>query len=356
MTDHQTLLQIANRFATDGAVSSCTPHAGGFINHSFLAETEHGKKYLLQRISSAVFKNVPGLMDNIAKVTAHLSSKEKDPRKVLRIAHTSDGASYVRDADGEYWRMLHFVENSICLQTPETEKDFYEAAVAIGRFQHLLSDFPAETLIESIPDFHHTPKRFAQFHAVIEKDPAGRLAEVHEEVDYLLSMEKDAALLQDLLDAGELPLRVAHNDAKIGNVLLDKDTHEALCVIDLDTVMPGLTAWDYGEAIRSGASTGEEDEQDLSKVTLDMSLLKTFTKGFLQSCGSLTEKEIETLPLGAKIMTLENGIRILGDYIAGDVYYLSHYPKQNLYRARTQIKLLREYEAHWEEMCAAVRR
>ncbi|MBR5968730.1 MAG: aminoglycoside phosphotransferase family protein [Lachnospiraceae bacterium] len=347
-------IQIAEQFRTDGSVTACTPHAGGFINHSFLAETDSGKRYLLQQVSSAVFPDVPGLMDNMLRVTKHLSGKEQDSRKVLRVVPAQDGASFVRDEDGAYWRMLVFIENSVCLPMLENTKDFYEAAVAIGRFQHLLGDFPAETLCEVIPGFHHTPGRFAQFHRVIEEDPAGRLAEVQEDVDFLLSLEGDGAALQSLLDAGELPLRVAHNDAKISNVLLDSNTHEALCVIDLDTVMPGLTAFDYGEAIRSGACGAKEDEPDLSKVTLNMELVNSFTEGFLQSCGSLTKKEIETLPLGAKLMTLENGIRILGDYIAGDVYYVSHYPKQNLYRARTQIKLLKEFEAHWDEMCDAV--
>ena len=340
------LLQIARKFDADGEPLTVSPHAGGFINHTYSVETDRGVKYLLQQVSHTVFPDIPALMNNLTAVTAHIRAKESDPRKVLTVVATKDGKNFCQDDAGNYWRMLVFVENSICLPFPETQTDFYEAAVAIGRFAQYLDDFPVEQLIESIKDFHHTPRRFAQFHRVIEEDPMGRLSEVREEVEFLLSLEKDASVLQDLLDQGTLPLRPVHNDAKISNVLLDKDTHEALCVIDLDTVMPGLIAFDYGEAIRSGACTAKEDEQDLSKVRLDLSLVHAFNEGFLDSFTNLTAKEIETLPWGTKLMTLENGIRILGDYIAGDVYYVSHYPKQNLYRARTQIKMLQELYAH----------
>lgn len=336
--------QIIRLFRTDAPVTSCVPHTGGFINRSYLATDESGARYMLQRISQAAFKDVPGLMDNFCRVTAYLSERVKTERECLHVVPARDGASFVRDAEGECWRVIRFVEDSICLQTPETADDFYESAVALGTFTRLLSDFPAETLVETIPDFHHTPKRFSQFHDVIARDPAGRLASVREEVDFLLAREEDASLLQRLRDAGELPVRVTHNDAKIGNVLLDRQTRKALCVIDLDTVMPGLIAYDFGEAVRSGASTGEEDEQDLSKVRLEPGLVEAFARGFIPACGTLTKKEIETLPLGAMMMTLENAIRILGDHIAGDVYYSISYPDQNLYRARTQIKLLREYD------------
>lgn len=335
---------VIRLFQTDAPVTTCVPHTGGFINRSYLATDESGARYMLQRVSQAAFKNVPGLMDNFCRVTAYLSERVASDRECLHVVPARDGASFVRDAEGEYWRVIRFVEDSICLQTPETADDFYESAVALGTFTRLLSGFPAETLIETIPDFHHTPKRFRQFHDVIARDPVGRLAAVKEDVDFLLAREEDASLLQRMRDAGELPVRVTHNDAKIGNVLLDKQTRKGLCVIDLDTVMPGLIAYDFGEAVRSGASTGEEDEHDLSKVRLEPGLVDAFARGFIPACETLTKKEIETLPLGAMMMTLENGVRILGDYIAGDVYYSISYPDQNLYRARTQIKLLREYD------------
>ena len=347
--------RIIRLFRTDAPVISCVPHAGGFINRSYLATDESGARYMLQRISQAAFKNVPGLMDNFCRVTAYLSERADSDRACLHVVPARDGASFVRDAEGEYWRVIRFVEDSICLQTPETADDFYESAVALGTFTRLLSDFPAETLVETIPDFHHTPKRFAQFLDVIARYPEGRLSAVREDVDFLLAREEDGFLLQRMRDAGELPVRVTHNDAKIGNVLLDQQTRKALCVIDLDTVMPGLIAYDFGEAVRSGASTGEEDEQDLSKVHLELPLVDAFARGFIPACGTLTKKEIETLPLGAMMMTLENAIRILGDYIAGDVYYAISYPDQNLYRARTQIKLLREYDKYIGEIAEIVR-
>lgn len=344
------LLSIAGAFAFEGDVISCTKQPGGFINRSYLITCATNRRYILQRISPAAFKDGPGLMDNFCRVTEHLAKRVTDRRECLHVVKTLDGRPFVTDDEGACWRAVEFVEHSICLQTPKTPEDFYESAIALGRFQRMLSDFPADTLIETIPDFHHTPGRFLQFEEVVARDPVGRLDEVREDVRFLLARKEDGFLLQAMRENGTLPVRVTHNDAKIGNVLLDADTRRALCVIDLDTVMPGLVAWDYGEAIRSGASTGEEDEQDVSKVHLELTLVEAFTRGFVPTCEVLTKKEIETLPLGAMMMTLENGIRILGDYIAGDVYYATTYPRQNLYRARTQIKLLQEYERHWDRM------
>lgn len=346
----QRLLHIASRFAVEGSVISCTPHAGGNINHSYVAVTDSGMRYMLQRLSQAAFHDIPGLMQNVSAVCDFLRKKTTDPRGYLSVIRTKDGASFLRDDSGEYWRMLSFIEDSICLQTPQTPADLYESAVAIGQFLDRLSDFPAETLVETIPDFHHTPKRFAQFHAAIEKDPLGRRREVEDDIVFLLAHEEEGSLLQNLKDGGALPVRVTHNDAKLGNVLLDAQTKKALCVIDLDTVMPGLIAHDYGEAIRSGASTGEEDEHDTDKVSLRLDLVKVFTQGFIDHFPSMTKKEIETLPLGAKLMTLENAIRMLGDYILGDVYYTCSYPEQNLFRARTQIKLLREFDTYSDDL------
>ena len=353
---HDDPANIISRFSLDGTVLSCEPHAGGFINRSFLVTDDTGSRYMLQMISQAAFKDPKGLMDNFCKITEFLEERLDDSRACLHVLPAKDGKPWVKDTDGEYWRVLRYVEDSICMQLPETADDFYESGVALGTFLTLLKDFPADNLIETIPNFHHTPRRFWQFKDILSKDPCGKLSEVREEADFLLSLEKEGAILQHMRENGALPVRVTHNDAKIGNVLLDRNTHKALCVIDLDTVMPGLVAYDFGEAIRVGASTGEEDERDLSKVRFEMPLFEAFAKGFIPSCDMLTKKEIETLPLGVFLMTLENGVRMLGDYIAGDVYYTSHYPKQTLYRALVQIKLVKEYQKHRDAMYEIVKR
>ena len=259
------------------------------------------------------------------------------------------------DEKGQSWRVYDFVEDSICLQAAETQEDFYQSAVAFGRFQDMLTRFPASTLHETIPNFHNTPERYRTFHRVLEADVCGRAASVREEIDFVLSREQAAGELQRMRDCGELPLRVTHNDTKLNNVMLDAKTRKALCVIDLDTVMPGLAAYDFGDSIRFGAATAAEDEKDLDKMRMDLELYRTFARGFIRSCPSLTEKERETLPLGAKLMTLECGLRFLTDYLDGDHYFAIHRPEHNLDRARTQFKLVRDMEDKWEDMCRIIR-
>jgi Ser/Thr protein kinase RdoA (MazF antagonist) len=239
------------------------------------------------------------------------------------------------------------------LQTAETPEDFYQSAVGFGRFQKLLADFPAETLHESIPNFHNTIDRYRIFHETLEKDPMGRAKDAAEEIAFVLAREEEAGILQRLRLTGELPLRVTHNDTKLNNVLLDENTRKALCVIDLDTVMPGLSLYDFGDSIRFGAATAAEDEKDLSKMTINLDLFRIFTEGFLSSC-DLTDKEIELLPLGAKIMTLECGVRFLTDYLDGDHYFAVHREGHNLDRCRTQFKLVAEMERKWTEMAEIV--
>ena len=241
------------------------------------------------------------------------------------------------------------VEN-FCLQAAEQPSDFYESAVAFGRFQHMLSDFPAHTLFETIPEFHNTINRYRLFKEVLAKDPCGRLAGVKADIDFLLEREELGCTLQRLRESGELPLRVTHNDTKLNNVLLDAKTRKALCVIDLDTVMPGSSLYDYGDSIRFGAATAAEDEQDLSKMELDIHMFRVFTRGLIKACPGLTQKELEYMPLGAKIMTMECGIRFLTDYLDGDNYFAIHRDGHNLDRARTQFKLVADMEAKWDEM------
>ena len=347
---------VLDYFRLDGRPVSCEPYGEGHINLTFLVVTDTGKRYILQRLSRAAFADIPGLMRNVAAVTEFLSARSTDERSSLHLVPTRDGASFCRDGEGEYWRVYDFVENSICLQTPESPEDFFQSAVAFGQFQCRLRDFPAETLCETIPNFHNTPDRYRKFHLALDADKAGRLASVTPEVRFLLDREKKAGSLQRMRERGELPVRVTHNDTKLNNVMLDADTRTALCVIDLDTVMPGLVAYDFGDSVRFGASTAAEDEKDLSRVEMSLDLYETYARGFLPACGGLTAAETESLPLGAWTMTLENGLRFLTDYLEGDIYYHITRPEHNLDRCRTQLKLVTDMEQKWDRMTEIIRR
>ncbi len=348
------LSDILMQFQVDGTIVSCTPYGSGHINSTFLVVTDSGRRYMLQSISGRAFKNVPGLMENVRRVTEHLRKKTDDPRRVLRLVGTADGSCFIC-VNNSYWRMYDFVEDSLCLQLPETDEDFYQSAVGFAGFLNELADFPAEELCETIPDFHNTPDRIRQFREAVKTDAAHRAAEVREEIEFALRYAEEMSMLQTMRERGELPVRVTHNDTKLNNVLLDGKDRTALCIIDLDTVMPGLSLYDYGDSIRFGASTALEDEKDLGKVSLDLHRFRVYTKGFLRSFPLLTEREIEMLPMGAKTMTYENAIRFLADYLNGDTYYSIHYPTHNLDRARTQFKLMRDMEEKWDAMQQIVR-
>lgn len=342
--------EIAEKFAVSGRVMRCERHGSGHINETYLVETDSGRRYILQKINDRVFQNVPALMENITRVTDYLGARTDDPRKSMHLVKTRQGENVLRDGNC-WWRMCDFVERSLCLQAAETEEDFYQSAVAFGAFQRDLSEFPAQTLHETIEKFHDTRNRYIQFHDSLNADPLGRAATVQDEIAFALAHEEEAGALMRLLEAGELPLRVTHNDTKLNNVLLDADTRKPLCVIDLDTVMPGLAAFDFGDSIRFGASTAAEDETDLSKVEISLKLFETYARGFLSACGSaLWPLEKETLPLGAKLMTLECGVRFLTDYISGDVYFHIQRPNHNLDRCRTQFKLVAGMEKKQEKM------
>lgn len=347
--------QVLDLFRLNGRPVSCDPYGEGHINLTFLAVTDTGKRYILQRLSRAAFHDIPGLMGNVAAVTEFLAARSPDPRSSLHLIPTLDGRSFCRDSEGEFWRVYDFVEDSLCLQTPETPEDFYQSAVAFGQFQCRLRDFPAETLCETIPNFHNTPDRYRKFHLAVDADAAGRLSSVLPEVRFLLEREEKAGTLQRLREGGELPVRVTHNDTKLNNVMLDAVTRKALCVIDLDTVMPGLVAYDFGDSIRFGASTAPEDEKDLSRVEMSLDLYETYARGFIPACGGLTAAELESLPLGAWTMTLENGLRFLTDYLEGDHYYHITRPEHNLDRCRTQLKLVSDMEQKWDRMMAIIR-
>lgn len=351
------MLSVLNRFPLEGAPVSCERYGSGHINQTYLVETDAPHRYILQRINRRVFADVPALMENIRAVTQYLARRDPDPRHVLTLVESSGGMPYIRDEDGEYWRVYEFVTGGVCLDRAESPRDFYQSAVAFGRFQTMLADFPAHTLHETIARFHDTPARYRALLAAADADVMGRRRKVQRELEFALSRETEAAGLMRLLRGGALPLRVTHNDTKLNNVILDEADRTALCVIDLDTVMPGLVANDFGDSIRFGASTAAEDETDLTRVSLSLTLYETFVEGFLGECGArLTRREVETLPLGAKLMTLENGVRFLTDYLEGDRYYAIHRPEHNLDRCRAQFALAEDMERKWERMNEAVLR
>jgi len=289
-------------------------------------------------------------MSNIEAVTDYLSKQSVDERSVLRPVRTEKQKSYFQNSDGSYWRVYHFVEDSVCLQKPNTPRDFFESAVAFGTFQQMLKDFPVSMLHETLPDFHNTTKRYRDFRTVLEQDPMDRARFVKKEIEFALEREKEAGILVEMQKKGLLPTRVTHNDTKLNNVMLDAKTGNALCVIDLDTVMPGLSLYDFGDSIRFGASTGAEDEKDLTQIEMDLSLFATYTKGYLSACPDLTDRELLMLPMGAKLMTLECGVRFLTDYLDGDHYFACHREGHNLDRCRTQFKLVWDMEQKWEQM------
>ena len=342
----------AYHFPLEGAPFSLERYGCGHINQTYLLVTTSGRRYILQRISDAF--DVPALMKNIEAVTKFTAEHTSDPRGAMKLVPTLDGKSYYQDGTGCY-RVYDFVEDSICLQAAETPEDFYESAVAFGSFQQLLSQFPAETLSEPIPNFHNTIDRYRIFHETLDKDPCGRAKDAQPEIAFALAREQEAGTLQRMRETGELPLRVTHNDTKLNNVMLDEKTRKALCVIDLDTVMPGLSVYDFGDSIRFGAATAAEDETDLGKMTIDLELFRIYTRGFLEACPGLTDKEIEMLPMGAKTMTLECGVRFLTDYLDGDHYFAVHREAHNLIRCRTQFKLVSEMEAKWEQLVQIVK-
>ncbi len=357
MAQEEKIFRIAQRFLEEGSVESAAPHGSGHINDTYLlvCKTNNGyKKYTMQRINHEVFKKPWELMENVVNVTGFLQKKIAEAggdaaRETLHVVPAKDGASYCKWEDGTYWRMYEFIDGATSYDEVKEPKDFYESAVSFGHFQNLLSDYPAETLHETIPDFHNTADRLKNFKKALAEDRAHRAAQVQEEIRFVLDREKDCHVICDMLSSGEIPLRVTHNDTKLNNIMIDDETGKGICVIDLDTVMPGSALYDYGDSIRFGASTGAEDETDLEKVSCDIELFTLYTKGFIEGCeGSLTKKEIRMMPMGAKVITLEQGIRFLTDYLEGDCYYKIHRPEHNLDRCRTQFKLVKDMEEKWE--------
>lgn len=339
------------------------PYGSGHINDTFRLtfRGENGdRRFILQRMNKEVFHNPVELMENILGVTSWLKKKiiengGEPERETLNVISALDGKSYYLDTTGEYWRAYIYIENATSYDQVENRDDFYQSAVAFGNFQRLLADYPADTLHETIPDFHNTADRYEKFRRAVEADICGRVADVEEEIAFVENHKELSHVLSDLQKTGELPLRVTHNDTKLNNIMIDDATHKGLCVIDLDTVMPGLSVHDFGDSIRFGASTGAEDEQDLSKIECDLKLFELYTRGFIEGCaGKLTEKELDMLPMGAIVMTYECGVRFLTDYLEGDHYFKVHREGHNLDRCRTQFKLVADMEEKLLQMQAIV--
>ena len=352
-------MEAAEAFAVKGQVKSCEPYGSGHINLTFrLVCEEDGQEYvyILQQMNHDVFRDIDGLMKNVKGVTSYLRRQilenHGDPdRETLNLVPTKDGKDYYQDSIGNYWRAYLFIDRATCYNLVEKEEDFYQSGKAFGRFQCLLADYPADELTETIPDFHNTAARVLTFQKAVEEDVMGRAAGVQDEIRFVREREKDMSLAYDLQKEGRLPLRVSHNDTKLNNIMIDDATGQALCIIDLDTIMPGFSIFDYGDSIRFGANTAQEDERDLSKVSLSLPLFEIYTRGFLEgSEGRLTETETDMLPYGARMMTLECGMRFLTDYLQGDTYFHTSREGHNLDRCRTQFALVADMERKWSQM------
>ena len=352
---------IIPHFSIDGEVLITEPHGEGHIHDTYLITTAEAR-YVFQRINHHVFKSPENIMENITAITSYLRKKiiERggDPtRETLNLIPTKDGKSFYKSEDGNYYRMYAFIYGAQSHQTVKEPIHFYNAARAFGLFQKQLADFPANTLFESIVNFHNTRVRFENFISAVEEDKMNRAKDVTAEIEFAKARGGEAGTVIDLIEAGEIPLRVTHNDTKYDNIMIDDKTGEGICVIDLDTVMPGSLLYDYGDSLRFGTNPAAEDEKDLSKVYMSEELFEMFTKGFLEEMrDSLTPAEIHILPFSAKLMTYECGIRFLTDYLDGDNYFKTEYPGQNLDRARTQFKLVADMENKMDFMAKTVKK
>jgi len=354
-------LALANRFALPASAAEAVPFGNGHIHNTFRIRCEDGSLFLLQQINTGVFRQIEGLMQNIQRVTAYLRSRvEADggdtSRECLRLIPTKEGELYLNDESGVF-RLYAFIRDPLAFDRAETPLAFRQAGEAFGRFLKLLDGFDASSLCETIPDFHHTPKRYAALEEAVKQNAAGRLSEVSSELAFVRGHVHTLSLLTEAADTGRLPLRVTHNDTKLNNILFDRESGRPLCIVDLDTVMPGLSLYDFGDAIRSGAALCAEDEADVSRAGIDLTLFEAYTKGFLSSCADiLTPSEIALLPQSAYLLTMETGIRFLTDYLNGDTYFKIRFPDHNLRRARNQLAMAAHIEQCLPQMEAIVSR
>jgi Ser/Thr protein kinase RdoA (MazF antagonist) len=359
-------LAIAGEFALAGEIVSASPYGSGHINDTYKVDvkpTSGPSRFVLQRINHNVFRRPDELMENVERVCVHAYSKLKEAgepnadRRTLRLIPTLEGKAWHIDAAGNRWRCYHFIEGATGHDVVRSPEQAYAAAKSFGAFQSLLADLPGGRLHETIPDFHHTPSRFARFQQALAKDSQGRAAASVPEIAFALARAHEVSIVVDALRDGTLPERVTHNDTKLNNVLLDDITQEGVCVIDLDTVMPGSVLYDFGDLVRTSTSPAAEDETDLAKVRMQFPMFEALIKGYLESAGGfLTPKEKELLPFAGKLITFEIGLRFLTDWLEGDTYFKIKRPTHNLERARTQFKLVESIEAQLPAMQALVAR
>lgn len=347
--------KILTSFPFEGEFISAKTIDEGLINTTFVFNFEK-QKYIVQKINTDVFQSPDKLMQNIMSVTRHLtqaiSKKGENPhRQTLNFLHTNDANTFFKDENGDCWRSYVFLDDCYTVGNSCSKDEIYEAAKAFGKFQFLLNDFPSKNLHETIKDFHNTPKRFDALYQAIKQDRAGRAQGVKKEIEFFIERKNDTSRVVNLIKSGALPLRVTHNDTKINNVLFDKATKKASCVIDLDTIMPGSSLYDFGDGIRTSAATAQEDEPQTEKMGLDLEVYEAYTSGYLEGTNKeLTETEIELLPFSVKLLTLEVAMRFLTDYLNGDIYFKTKYDDHNLVRTRAQIALIKDVESKLSSM------
>ena len=350
---------VGNSFCLDGSLRTSSPHGNGNVNDTFLLACEKEgqlKRYTLQRINHEVFKDPESLMENFSRVTKHLQGKlsgEDHTRKALALVPTKDGRSFFRDSDGNYWRTTNYIDESESLEVPHHPKQAYEAAKAFGEFQANLSDLPGDPLKDTIPDFHNTRKRFEHFLEAVRANACNRAEGVGDLVEFARQRES----LADAIRVEDFPTRVVHNDTKLNNVLLDKKSGKGLCVVDLDTVMPGCVLHDFGDLVRTAACSSAEDEKNLALVRFLPDIFEAIAEGYLNAAREFLEpSEIAGLPLAPKVITFELGIRFLTDYLEGDAYFKVKREGHNLDRTRAQFRLLASMEEHEEDIRAIIQR
>lgn len=355
--------KAAEAFQFAAAPIHLQPLSAGHINYTYLVDCGAGNpQYILQRVNTEIFKNPFELMSNIKGVSRHIACKAAqsggDPGRMARtIIETKSREDYYIDPDGGYWRSFLEIDDVVSFDFPGSPELFYKSAVAFGRFFKQLSDYPVEMLYVTIPDFHNTLSRMQEFKQALAQDKLGRAAQLQPEIEFILSAQPDCSYITDRIADGRIPLHVTHNDAKLSNILMDKNTGAGVCIIDLDTIMPGSILYDFGEAIRFGASAAREDETDLDKVQIDLAMFEIYVRGYLEEIWDvITREELLGFPMGAYLMTLETGMRFLGDYLNGDTYYQIHYPGQNLDRARNQLKLAENMKEKIDQMAEIVQR
>ena len=364
--DNRNLEDAIYAFGFGNRCSYVKPFGAGHINETYAVympgEDGDELSYVLQRVNSNVFKDPAGVMENIFGVTEYLRNEIRQEggnpdRETLSYIKTKSGCNYFEDGEGEPWRCYNFIPDSVCYQLVEEPEQFYQSGSSFGHFLKQLGNYPASRLHETIPDFHNTVKRFEAFQVALKRDLKNRAVTCKPEIRFVLDREADCGVLVTKQEDGRLPLRVTHNDTKLNNILFDAKTGKGLCIIDLDTIMPGLAANDFGDSIRFGAATAAEDERNLDLMHFDLNLYELYVKGYLEETKDvLTEEEIKSLPWGARLMTLECGIRFLTDYLQGDTYFKTEYPEHNLVRARTQFRLVDEMEQNFDQMQEIIRK